>query len=125
MSPPAMSNQATEERAPFDLPWLVAGSFIVLLAGFAFVLLTILFFAGADDIRFLGDVAGFVLIFACVTFGVLLFVASTDPEAGDIEASEPESGLAAPPGACPSCRQVNPEAANFCYHCGSSLRPRS
>jgi hypothetical protein len=125
-----MNDEQTEQQPTLDLPWLLAGSFIVLLAGYAFIIFAISFVAGTDDIRFLGDVAAFILIFAVAMLGVLLFVAANEveqemayePEFVAVgEAGQVREVEVVEPGACPSCRQVNPEGANFCYHCGTAL----
>jgi hypothetical protein len=128
-----MNDESIEQTPVLDLPWLLAGSFLVLLAGFAFILFCIVFVAGLDDVRFLGDVAAFVLIFAVAVFGVFIFVAANEgkpegfaeyPVAAQRIAPEVRSEAteqAAAPVACPACGQVNPEGANFCYSCGQRL----
>jgi hypothetical protein len=128
-----MNDESIEQTPVLDLPWLLAGSFLVLLAGFAFILFSMVFVAGLDDVRFLGDVAAFVLIFAVAVFAVFIFVAANEGEpegfgeypvaaqriAPEMSSEAPEQ--AAAPGACPACGQVNPEGANFCYSCGQRL----
>jgi hypothetical protein len=124
-------NEHLEQGPTLDMPWLLAGSFIVLIAGFAFVILSISFFAGTGDVRFLGDVAAFVLIFAVIIFAILLFVAANDaePDTGlepaEIAEGDAVSETTAETGACTACGRVNPAGANFCYHCGSPLSSRS
>jgi hypothetical protein len=123
-----MNDEDITQGPVLDLPWLLAGGFIVLIAGFTFILFSMAFVAGLDDMRFLGDVAAFVLIFAVAMIAVLLFVAAngSDPESAEsAEALQPyataraESALELP--ACASCGRSNPQAAKFCYNCGSRL----